>query len=39
MAKSASSVKKFLSDLSDKLKPLVDNEWKELLRFKSEEVE
>ena len=38
MAKSASAVEKFLSDLADKLKPLVDKEWQELLRFKSEEV-
>ncbi|XP_065909413.1 thimet oligopeptidase-like [Dysidea avara] len=37
MAKSASAVEKFLSDLADKLKPLVDKEWQELLRFKSEE--
>jgi len=38
MAKSASVVEKFLSDLADKLKPLVDKELQELLRFKSEEV-
>jgi len=38
VAKSASAVEKFLSDLADKLKPLVDKEWQELLRFKSEEV-
>lgn len=38
MAKSAKAVEEFLVDLAAKLKPLVDKELKELLRYKSEEV-
>lgn len=38
MAKSAKTVQDFLEDLAAKLKPLVDKELKELLRYKSEEV-
>lgn len=38
MAKSAKAVEEFLADLATKLKPLVDKELKELLRYKTEEV-
>ena len=38
MAKSAKAVEEFLANLATKLKPLVDKELKELLRYKSEEV-
>lgn len=38
MAKSGKAVEEFLVDLGTKLKPLVDKDLKELLRYKSEEV-
>lgn len=37
MAKSAKAVEEFLADLATKLKPLVDKELRELLRYKTEE--